>query len=101
MGDFNDWNPTATPMCRIPDGRWMAGLEIPHGYHQYLFLMDGVPALDPPAAGKARLDGFSEAPEASLIAVSRMKGDERAVLHLEALASFQAIRVTRLCRIWP
>lgn len=41
MGDFNDWNPTATPMCRIPDGRWMAGLEIPHGYHQYLFLMDG------------------------------------------------------------
>jgi 1,4-alpha-glucan branching enzyme len=70
VGDFNDWNSTATPMRRMPDGRWMASLEIPHGYHQYLFLVDGVPTLDPRAAGTARVDGFPEAAEASLIAVS-------------------------------
>ena len=22
VGDFNSWNPTATPMARQPDGRW-------------------------------------------------------------------------------
>jgi len=54
VGDFNQWDPTATPMSRMPDGRWMVGLELPHGYHQYLFLVDGKPVLDPAATGKAR-----------------------------------------------
>jgi 1,4-alpha-glucan branching enzyme len=54
VGDFNEWKPTATPMRRMPDGRWMASLELPHGYHQYLFLVDGKPVLDPNATGKAR-----------------------------------------------
>ena len=51
VGDFNDWDPAATPLCRMPDGRWMASLELPHGYHQYLFLVDGQPVLDPKASG--------------------------------------------------
>jgi len=38
----------------MPDGRWMASLDLTHGYHQYLFLVDGTPALDPNATGKAR-----------------------------------------------
>jgi 1,4-alpha-glucan branching enzyme len=54
VGDFNHWNPAAAPMRRMPDGRWMASLELPHGYHQYLFLVDGKPVLDPDASGKAR-----------------------------------------------
>ena len=54
VGDFNDWDPTATPLRRMPDGRWMASLELPHGYHHYLFLVDGRPVLDPNALGKAR-----------------------------------------------
>ena len=54
IGDFNDWDPKATPMARQPDGRWLASLELSHGYHQYLFLVDGQPVLDPTAAGKAR-----------------------------------------------
>jgi len=49
VGDFNDWNPRATPMARQPDGRWMASLELTHGYHEYLFLVDGKPMLDPNA----------------------------------------------------
>ena len=67
VGDFNHWNPTAAPMRRMPDGRWMASLQLPHGYHQYLFLADGQPVLDPNATGKAR----NECNEpVSLVAVS-------------------------------
>ena len=39
-------------MARQPDGRWMASLELTHGYHEYLFLVDGKPVLDPNATGK-------------------------------------------------
>lgn len=53
-GDFNDWNPTATPMARQPDGRWMATLDLTHGYHEYVFFVDGEPMLDPNATGKTR-----------------------------------------------
>lgn len=67
VGDFNEWQPTANPMQRMPDGYWMASLELSHGYHEYVFLVDGKPVLDPNAAGKAR-NGRNEL--VSLIAVS-------------------------------
>jgi thiol-disulfide isomerase/thioredoxin len=54
IGDFNEWQATANPMLRMPDGYWRTGLELPHGYHQYLFLVDGKPVLDPNATGKTR-----------------------------------------------
>jgi 1,4-alpha-glucan branching enzyme len=54
IGDFNEWDPKATPMARQPDGRWLASLELSHGYHQYLFLVDSERVLDPGASGKAR-----------------------------------------------
>jgi 1,4-alpha-glucan branching enzyme len=54
IGDFNGWDPDATPMSRQPDGRWMVSLELSHSYHQYLFLVDGKRVLDPNAAGKVR-----------------------------------------------
>ena len=67
VGDFNGWDSAATPMLRMPDGRWMASLELHHGHHQYLYLVDGDPRLDPRASGIAR----NERNEAvSLIAVS-------------------------------
>jgi 1,4-alpha-glucan branching enzyme len=52
MGDFNHWYPTS--MRRMPDGRWMASLELSHGYHQYVFLVDDKPVLDPKASGQTR-----------------------------------------------
>ena len=67
VGDFNGWDLAATPMQRMPDGRWMASLELPHGYHQYLFLVDGQPVLDPNASGIARNDHNERV---SLVAVS-------------------------------
>jgi len=54
VGDFNAWQPSVNPMQRMPDGSWMARLELRHGHHQYLFLVDGRPVLDPKASGKAR-----------------------------------------------
>ena len=67
VGDFNHWNPTATPMNRMRDGQWMASLELPHGHHRYLFLVDGEPQLDPNASGVARNEHNERV---SLIAVS-------------------------------
>lgn len=56
VGDFNNWNPNATPMVRQPDGHWMVSVELGHGYHRYVFLVDGEPMLDPNATGIARDD---------------------------------------------
>ena len=66
-GDFNGWDPDANPLRRTPDGRWMASLELSHGHHQYLFLVDGTPTLDPNASGIARNERNERV---SLIAVS-------------------------------
>ena len=67
VGDFNDWDSKATPMIRQKDGHWMAGLKLGHGYHQYLFLVDGNPVVDPNAVGKVRNERNEEV---SLRAVS-------------------------------
>jgi 1,4-alpha-glucan branching enzyme len=67
VGDFNGWNPLATPMTRQPDGRWMVSLELSHGFHEYLLLVDGKPVLDPNATGKTRNARYEHV---SLMAVS-------------------------------
>jgi 1,4-alpha-glucan branching enzyme len=66
-GAFNGWNPESNPMLRQPDGAWLLQVPLHHGHHQYRFLVDGKPMLDPRASGVARdLNGQP----ASLIAVS-------------------------------
>ena len=54
VGDFNGWDPAALAMNRQPDGAWTAQVLMGHGHHQYLFLVDGKPTLDPKAQGIAR-----------------------------------------------
>jgi len=54
-------------MSRTSEGRWMASLELHYGHHQYLFLVDGKPVLDPNANGIARNDRNEQV---SLLAVS-------------------------------
>ena len=66
-GDFNDWDLTSLPMQRQPDGCWFVQVPLTHGHHQYVFLVDGEPELDPVAAGIVRVDAFGKA---SVVAVS-------------------------------
>lgn len=66
-GDFNHWNPEASPMQRQPDGAWLLQVPLHHGHHQYLFIVDGKPVLDPRAQGVAR---NRRGERVSLIAVS-------------------------------
>ena len=67
VGDFNGWDPAATPMRRMPGGRWMASLELSDRHHRYLFIVDGNPTLDPSANGITRNERDERV---SLIAVS-------------------------------
>jgi 1,4-alpha-glucan branching enzyme len=64
-GDFNHWHPV--PMHQQVDGWWFVQLLLAHGHHQYRFLVDGQPTLDPQASGTTR-DGHNQ--PVSLIAVS-------------------------------
>ena len=64
-GDFNHWHPVL--MHRLLDGWWFIRLELCHGHHQYRFIVDGKPVLDPTATGTA-LDEKNE--RVSLVAVS-------------------------------
>lgn len=66
-GDFNDWNFQAHPMEKQFDGTWFAQLQLNHGHHHYLFVIDGKPVLDPRAQGIGRNE-LNE--KVSLIAVS-------------------------------
>lgn len=65
VGDFNHWHPLR--MQQSIDSWWRTEVELCHGHHQYRFLVDGEPALDPNATGVVR-DERGE--RVSLIAVS-------------------------------
>lgn len=51
IGDFNNWNPRSHPMEKRPDGWWYLQVSLSHGHHEYLYLVDGKPTLDPHATG--------------------------------------------------
>jgi len=48
-GEFNDWNPTAMPMHKSPNGMWSLNVTLKPGRHQYRFVADGVWQDDPAA----------------------------------------------------
>ena len=54
VGDFNDWNPAAHPIEKQHDGNWTVQVQLNHGYHHYMFSIDGRLTLDPRAQGVAR-----------------------------------------------
>jgi len=67
VGDFNGWNPTSHLMRRREDSCWFIEAQLTHGHHQYWFLVDDKPVLDPQGAGIA----WNERNErVSLLAVS-------------------------------
>ena len=41
VGEFNDWDPSATPMSRAGGGAWHVALPLTQGRHVYAFVVDG------------------------------------------------------------
>lgn len=41
VGEFNDWDASATPMARAPGGAWHVALPLASGRHVYAFVIDG------------------------------------------------------------
>ena len=41
VGDFNDWDPRATPLTRTGDGVWSAVVRLRPGTVRYAYLVDG------------------------------------------------------------
>src|SRR5215831_18944492 len=67
IGDFNGWNPNAHPLRRRDHGWWSLQVRLEPGHHEYLFVVDGIPKLDPHATGTTRNARYKSV---SLVAVS-------------------------------
>ena len=46
-GDFNNWDPKASPMRKGPDGVWHLNVQLEPGRHEYRFVADGAWQDDP------------------------------------------------------
>lgn len=59
VGDFNRWDPAATPMKRTPTGgTWSVVIPLKAGRHEYAFVVDGKQWLPDPSAPLAPVDGL-------------------------------------------
>lgn len=59
VGDFNDWDPSATPLREAADaGVWTITVPLSAGRHQYVFMVNGNRWTPDPAAPLAVEDSF-------------------------------------------
>lgn len=60
VGDFNDWDPAATPLVpsRQRAGLWTVEVPLAPGRHEYAFLLDGSRWMADPAAPATAADEF-------------------------------------------
>jgi hypothetical protein len=59
VGDFNDWDPAATPLRPGNEGgTWTVELRLPPGRYRYTFLVDGRRWVPDPAEPRAADDDF-------------------------------------------
>lgn len=59
VGDFNDWDVSATPLVRSEgDGVWAVTVPLAPGRYRYSFLVDGTTWLSDPLAVRAVEDEF-------------------------------------------
>ena len=71
-GDFNDWDPGATPLA--PAGRggvWSVVVPLPPGPHTYSFVVDGRTWVGDPAASPAPADDFGRPSSVILVREAR------------------------------
>jgi hypothetical protein len=55
VGDFNDWNPSATPL-ESARGMWSSETVVTAGRHDYAFVIDGTRWIADPSAPRAPAD---------------------------------------------
>ena len=58
VGDFNQWDPHASPLVRSADGRWQAHVAVPPGRYEYAFVIDDGQWVTDPLAPRAPDVGF-------------------------------------------
>jgi hypothetical protein len=58
VGDFNDWDPRATPLRPASDGLWSVVVPLRPGRYRYTFVVDGTQWRRDPAAPRALEDDF-------------------------------------------
>jgi hypothetical protein len=59
VGDFNGWDPDATPLARATTGEiWTAQVPLEHGLHAYAFVIDGRDWAPDPSAPLAPVATF-------------------------------------------
>jgi hypothetical protein len=72
VGDFNDWNPRATPLSATGrDGVWSAMVALRPGPHTYSFVVDGRTWVGDPAATPAPGDDFGRPSSVILVREAR------------------------------
>jgi 1,4-alpha-glucan branching enzyme len=58
VGDFNDWNPRATPLRPTSDSVWSVVVPLRPGRYRYTFVVDGTRWSRDPSAPRALEDDF-------------------------------------------
>lgn len=74
VGDFNDWDPTATPLrAASTGGVWSVEVPVTPGRHLYAFVVDGKVWRPDPAAPQATGEDYGEPNSALTVADPRMR----------------------------
>ena len=61
VGDFNDWDPTATPLQRVDGQGWWVVVNLRPGRYRYSFVVDGTRWIADPSAPRAADNDFGTA----------------------------------------
>jgi hypothetical protein len=69
VGDFNRWDPAATPLAGGEGGMWTTEVLIPPGRHAYAFVVDGGRWVLDPAAPSERDPDFGRAHSVTVVGV--------------------------------
>lgn len=73
VGDFNDWDATATPLHPVGSGgMWTASVPLPQGRYTYSFVVDGTEWVRDPAAPPAPEEDFGRPNSVLLVSAREM-----------------------------
>jgi 1,4-alpha-glucan branching enzyme len=67
VGDFNRWDPAATPLAPAGAGAWAVEVSLAPGRHAYAFVVDGERWVLDPAAPSERDPDFGRARSVTVV----------------------------------